>query len=131
MTAHITIIVAMLVSAFQTPTCTCHSKRLSELSLVSGGVRQCCHHSSQKSGGSLRCPARPDCCCHADALAMFVDGQESGIDVKSQLVIDQVSVDDAFNLRVVTRVEVLRPNSSLIANGGGRALLLRTHRLLI
>lgn len=131
MTAHITIILAMLVSAFQTPACTCHSKRLSELSLVSGGVRQCCHHTSPESGGSLPCPARPDCCCRADVLAMLVDGLERGIELKSQPVMHHVSVDDAFNLRVITRAEVFRPNSSLIANGGGRALLLRTHRLLI
>lgn len=131
MTAHITIIVAMLVSAFQTSACTFHSKRLSELAPVSDGVRHCCHHSLQESGGSLPCPAHPNCCCRADAFAMLVDGQESGIDLKSQPVVHHVSVDDAFNLRVVTRVEVLRTNSSLIANGGGRALLLRTHRLLI
>lgn len=131
MTAHITIIVTMLISVFHTPVCNCHSSRLKDLPSTSSGVVQCCHHSSDESGDSLPCPARPDCCCRTAIQAMLVDSLESGIAIDTRQPVRHIPVDDSSIQSLSTRWVLLAANSSPMADSGGRTVLLCTHRLLI
>jgi len=131
MTAHITIIVAMLISVFHAPVCNCHSKRQNDLPSTSSGVAQCCHHSSDESGDSLPCPARPDCCCREAIQAMLVDSLESGIAADTRQPGHHIPVTGNSIQLLSTRRVSLASKSSPITDSGGRAVLLRTHRLLI
>jgi len=131
MTTHITIILAMLLSAFHTPMCHCHGQGLNDLSSEANGVEQCCHHSSPDTGVSLPCPARPDCCCRVHSATVAIDSLESGVAVDAHQVICHFR-DGVVSVRCMANVrEVLASSTTPGIDTGGSAVLLRTQRLLI
>lgn len=132
MIARITLILAMLLSTVHLPFCCCHAANATDSPVPSSGVRgcsNCCEPESQTPS----CPTRPHCDCRTGRMLVLADLQDSEVPRGSRPTNVEILNADHESLAVASR----RIDVPLIVamcpatDSGGRAHLLRTHRLLI